>query len=79
MTYQDSLAGMDLASITNSAFYHISAKPLASNVHVPKLILPTQIYYTPGASPGDPVTVNVVFNNGHMFRGGKYEVVDRLG
>ena len=75
VTYQDGLGGMDLASLTNSAFYHISATPLASDVHVPKLILPTQIYFTPGATPSDPVTVDVVFNKGKMFRGGKYEVV----
>ena len=75
VTFQDNLSGLDLASITNSAFYHISARPLASDVHVPKLILPTSISYTPGASPADPVVVSVVFNNGHTFRGGKYEVV----
>jgi PKD repeat protein len=75
VTYQDNLSGMDLASITNSAFYHISARPLSSKVHVPKLILPTQIYYTPGALPTDPIVVNVVFNNGKVFRGGKYTVL----
>ena len=75
VTFQDNLSGMDLASLTNSAFYHISAKPLSSKVHVPALVLPTSISYTPGAAPSDPVTVNVVFNNGHPFRGGKYEVV----
>ena len=48
VTYQDGLAGMDIPSITNSAFYHLSATPLASNVHVPKLIEPTQIFFTPG-------------------------------
>jgi hypothetical protein len=75
LTFQDNLSGMDLASITNSAFYHISAKPLSSKVHVPKTILPTAIYYTPGAAPSDPVVVKVVFNHGHTFRGGKYEVI----
>ena len=40
-----------------------------------RLIVPTQIFYTPGATPTDPVVVNVVFNNGQTFRGGKYEVV----
>jgi hypothetical protein len=75
VTFQNSIGGMNLQSITNSAFYHISATPLASYVHVPKLILPTQIYYTPGALPSDPVTVEVVFNKGHVFRGGRYEVV----
>ena len=75
VTFQDNLSGMDLASITNSAFYHISATPLVDDVHVPHLILPTSITYTPGALPSDPVVVNVVFNKGHTFRGGKYEVV----
>lgn len=79
LTFQAGLAGMDLASITNSAFYHISARPLASDVHVPKLILPTSISHTPGALPTDPVVVNVVFNNGHIFRGGKYEVLINSG
>ena len=79
VTFQDNLSGMDLASLTNSAFYHISAKPLSSKVHVPKLILPTSISYTPGALPSDPVVVNVVFNNGHPFRGGKYEVIINSG
>jgi hypothetical protein len=37
--------------------------------------LPTAIYYTPGAAPSDPVVVKVVFNHGHTFRGGKYEVI----
>ena len=79
VTFQDNLSGMDLASLTNSAFYHISAKPLSPKVHVPSLILPTSILYTPGASPTDPVTVYVVFNNGHVFRGGKYEVLINSG
>ena len=74
LTFQDNLSGMDLASLTNSAFYHISATPLSSKVHVPKLILPTSISDTPGALPSDPVVVSVVFNNGHAFRGGAYEV-----
>ena len=43
VTFQDNLSGLDLASLTNSAFYHISATPLSSKVHVPKLILPTSI------------------------------------
>ncbi len=79
VTFQDNLSGMDLASIINSAFYHVSAKPLARNVPVPKLILPTSIDYTPGASPSDPVTVYAVFNKGRTFRGGKYEVVINSG
>jgi hypothetical protein len=79
VTFQDNLSGIDLASITNSAFYHISATPLSTKVHVPRMILPTSISYTPGVLPGDPVVVNVVFNKGHMFRGGKYEVIINSG
>jgi hypothetical protein len=79
VTFEDDVSGMDITSITNSAFYHISATPLSSKVHVPKTILPTSISYTPGALPSDPVVVNVVFNNGHTFRGGKYEVIINSG
>ena len=79
VTFQDNLSGMDLASLTNSAFYHISARPLSSKVHVPNLILPTSISFTPGALPSDPVVVNVVFNKGRPFRGGKYEVLINSG
>jgi hypothetical protein len=75
VTFQDHQSGMDLASITNSAFYHISATPLSNKVPVPKIVLPTSIRYTPGGLPSDPVMVNVVFNHGHAFRGGKYEVI----
>jgi hypothetical protein len=79
VTFKDNLSGMDLASLTNSAFYHISAQPLSSKVHVPRTILPTSISYTPGATPSDPVVVNVVFNKGRAFRGGKYEVIINSG
>jgi hypothetical protein len=75
VTFKDNLSGMDLASLANSAFYHISATPLSTKVQPPKLILPTKILYTPGALPSDPVVVKVVFNDGHSMRGGKYEVV----
>ncbi len=75
VTFQDSQSGMDVASITNSAFYHISATPLSPKVPVPKIILPTSIKYTPGALPTDPVVVVVVFNHGHAFRGGNYQVI----
>ena len=75
VTYRDNLSGMDLASLTNSAFYHISATPLSSKVHPPALILPTSINISSDGIPTDPVVVNVVFNKGHSMRGGKYEVV----
>ncbi|MGP0062328.1 MAG: beta strand repeat-containing protein [Isosphaeraceae bacterium] len=72
VTYQDNLSGLDYASIANSSFYHMSAKPLASDVPVPKLLLPTSILITPGATPSSPEVVQVVFNNGHAVRGGRY-------
>ncbi len=75
VTYQDNLSGLALASVTNGAFYHLSAKPLAANVHVPKMLLPTAISFTPGATATDPFVVSVVFNNGHPVRGGRYLIV----
>ena len=74
VTFQDNLSGMDMASLGNSAFYHLSAKPLAHNVHVLPLILPTSIIITPGATPTDPVVVNVVFHHGKELRGGLYMI-----
>ncbi len=79
VVFKDNLSGMNLKSITNSAFYHISATPLTSNVHPPKLILPTSISYTPGVLPSDPVVVHVVFNKGHSMRGGNYAVIINSG
>ena len=75
VTFQDNLSGLASASITNSAFYHLSAQPLSPKVHVPKLLLPTAINFTPGATATDPITVSVVFNNGHTVRGGRYLIV----
>ena len=74
-TFKDNLSGMDLASLSNSAFYHISARPLSSKVHPPNLILPTSITFSSDGVPTDPVTVTVVFNHGHPMRGGDYQVV----
>ena len=75
VTYQDNLSGLAGASIANGAFYHLSAKQLSPKVPVPRLLLPTSIVVTPGASPTDPVTVKVVFNRGRTVRGGLYSVV----
>ncbi len=75
VTFQDNLSGMDLATLENGAFYHLSAKPLAKDVHVLPLILPTSITVTPGATPSDPVVATVVFHHGKNLRGGLYTVV----
>jgi Bacterial Ig-like domain len=75
VTYQDNLSGLALASVTNGAFYHLSAQPLSPKVPVPKLLLPTAIDFTPGATATDPFEVSVVFNNGHKVRGGRYLIV----
>ena len=77
VAFQDSLSGMDIQSITNSAFYHLSARPCRARSTYPGLIY-HQIYYTPACST-DPVVVRVVFNNGHSFRGSKYTGPDQLG
>jgi large repetitive protein len=79
VTYQDNLSGLAFASIANGAFYHLSAKPLAKNVPVPKLLLPTAITITPGATATSPEVVNVVFNHGHAVRGGRYLIVINSG
>ena len=75
VTYQDNLSGLAFASIANGAFYHLSAKPLSPKVHVPKLLLPTSITITPGATATAPEVVSVVFNHGHTVRGGRYLIV----
>ena len=36
VTYQDNLSGLDYASITNGAFYHLSAKPVSPKIAVPQ-------------------------------------------
>ncbi len=74
VTYQDNLSGMDLASLGNSAFYHLKGKQLVYNVHVPSVILVTGITITPGATPTDPVVVTVVFHHGKELRGGLYMI-----
>ena len=75
VTYQDNLSGLASASIANGAFYHLSARPLSRQVPVPRLLLPTSITITPGATATAPVVVSVVFNNGHAVRGGRYLVI----
>jgi len=75
VTYQDNLSGLDYASIANGAFYHLSAKPLAKNVRVPRMLLPTSITITPGATATAPEVVKLVFNHGHTVRGGRYTIV----
>jgi hypothetical protein len=75
VTYQDNLSGLDYASIANSNFYQMSATQLASDVPVPKLLLPTSISITPGATPTSPEVVQVVFNKGRTVRGGRYLIV----
>ncbi len=75
VTYQDNLSGLALASITNGAFYQLSAQPLSPKVPVPKLLLPTAIDFTPGATATDPISVSVIFNNGHTVRGGRYLII----
>ena len=80
VTFQDNLSGMDLASLTNSAFYHISARPLSSKVHVPTLILPTSISFTRRAPcPAIRWWSTWSSTRAMPFRGGKYEVIINSG
>ncbi len=57
VTYQDNLSGLDFASISNGAFYHLSAKPVAADVPVTHLHHPTSITNMPGPTPPSPVVV----------------------
>ena len=75
VTYQDNLSGLSYNSIASSSNYQLSAKPLARNVPVPKMLLPTSILITPGTSATSPEVVSVVFNHGKTVRGGRYLVV----
>ena len=79
VTFQDNLSGMDLASLDDSAFYHLSAKPLSAKVHVLSMIVPTSITVTAGATPTSPVVANVVFEDGRLLRGGRYTVLINSG
>jgi Bacterial Ig-like domain len=73
ITYQDNLSGLDLASVSNPAFYHLSAKPVSNRAREPRLVLPKSISVTPGASPTSPETVSVVFpHKGKGLRAGLY-------
>ena len=81
VTFQDILSGMDLASLDNRAFYHLSGKPLVRSAHVPRVIRATRIIVTPGATPTAPVVVKVVFHHGREMRGGRYalEIISGSG
>ncbi len=79
VTFQDNLTGLDLAGASSSSFYHMSARPLAKNVPVPHLMLPTSVTLSVGALPTDPVVATVVFNKGRAMRGGNYRVIINSG
>ena len=61
ITYQDNQSGLDLASISNPAFYHLSARTLSNRVREPRLIIAKTVSVTQGASPTSPDVVTVVF------------------
>jgi hypothetical protein len=80
VTFQDNLSGMDLAALSSSSFYHMSARPLSKKVPVPRLMLPTSISLdAAGLLPTDPITATVVFNKGRALRGGNYRVIINSG
>jgi hypothetical protein len=68
ITYQDNLSGLDLASISNPAFYHLSGRE-----GKPRLILPKSVTVTAGASATSPDVVTVVFRHKvRPLRAGRY-------
>jgi Bacterial Ig-like domain len=64
VTFQDGSSGMDLATVKDKAFYHLSASPLSKKADVLPMIRPTSIRITPGATPTSPVVAKVVFQHG---------------
>jgi hypothetical protein len=72
ITYQDDVSGIELAGISNSTFYHLSAEPLSKRVRGRRLMLPTSISVTPAASQATQEVVKIIFNHGRPLRGGRY-------
>ncbi len=72
VTYQNALSGLDYASITNSAFYHLTGKPLSSKVPVKPFVLPTSISVTSNGPGTTDETVTIQFYQGRELRGGLY-------
>jgi hypothetical protein len=75
VTYQDSSSGMDMASVEDKAFYHLSARPLAKTAHLLSGNRPTSIRIVPGATPTSPVVATVVFEHGARLRLGDYTLL----
>jgi hypothetical protein len=65
--------GAELASISDLAFYHVSAKPVSNQARKPRLIRPKSLWVTPGTSPTSPEVVTVVFPHVRkVLRSGRY-------
>jgi hypothetical protein len=75
VTFQDGSSGMDLATVKDKAFYHLSAGPLSKEADVQPMIRPTRINIIRGAAPTSPVVAKVVFQHGARLRGGVYSLV----
>jgi PKD repeat protein len=73
ITYNDNLSGLDLASVSNLAFYHLSAKPLSGREGKPRLILPKSVTVTPRASATSPDVVTLAIpRKVKALRAGRY-------
>lgn len=79
ITYQDNLSGLDLASISNLAFYHLSAEPLSNRVRQPRLVVPKSVSVAPGTAPTSPDVVTVVFPHRGKMLCGSLPARDQLG
>ena len=79
VTFLDNLSAMDLASLSNPAFYHISASPLSSRAHVTKWLVPKGVLHKPRASRTGSVTVQVVFKHKNILPKAIYEVLISSG
>jgi hypothetical protein len=73
ITYGDARTGMDLASLSDLANYHLSAIPVTNRAGRARMVLPTSVSVTPGTSPSGEQTVTVAFRQpGRGLRTGLY-------
>jgi arylsulfate sulfotransferase len=79
VTYLDNPGAMDLANLSNLAFYHISASPSRSRSHVTYGLVPKGVLHKPRATRTGAVTVQIVFQHKHILPPGIYTVLINSG
>ena len=72
VSFRDNLSGVFLPDLTDGANYQLSATPLNGQIPVRKVIIPTGVRVTPGATPRSVAVAAVSFDQGQALRGGHY-------